>query len=234
MPILSLLAKKIISLWTWSLEHTSRLQLRGARRFSRRLMTDTEKNNLESELEQEAVVDSPNDSEAAETAMPEMDEAAVKQLEQMMQRLGRVDDLEREVGEWKTRFVRLQEDFENHRRRTAEDIKAAKTEGAASAIEALLGTYDDIARATDAGVKDPTTLIPGLNSVRENFLKNLEKYGAVMVAGKDAIFDPNVHEALQVVPGALDDVILEVFQAGFTLNGKLIRPARVIVSKQMN
>jgi molecular chaperone GrpE len=73
-----------------------------------------------------------------------------------------------------------------------------------------------------------------LNSVRENFLKNLEKYGAVMVAGKDAIFDPNVHEALQVVPGALDDVILEVFQAGFTLNGKLIRPARVIVSKQMN
>jgi molecular chaperone GrpE (heat shock protein) len=36
------------------------------------------------------------------------------------------------------------------------------------------------------------------------------------------------------VPGALDDVILEVFQAGFTLNGKLIRPARVIVSKQMN
>jgi molecular chaperone GrpE len=198
-------------------------------------MTDTENTKLENtNLEQETVVDSPNDSEAAEAAMPEMDEAAVKQLEQMMQRLGRVDDLEREVSEWKTRYVRLQEDFENHRRRTSEDIKAAKTDGAASAIEALLGTYDDIARATDAGVKDPSTLIPGLNSVRENFLKNLEKYGAVMVAGKDAMFDPNVHEALQVVPGALDDVILEVFQAGFTLNGKLIRPARVIVSKQMN
>jgi molecular chaperone GrpE len=198
-------------------------------------MTDTENTKLENpNLETEAVVDSPNDTEAEQNPMPEFDEAAAKQLEQMMQRLAKVDDLEREVGEWKTRYVRLQDDFENHRRRTAEDVKAAKTEGAASAIEALLGTYDDIARATDAGVKDPSTLIPGLNSVRENFLKNLEKYGAVMVSGKDAMFDPNIHEALQVVPGAQDDVILEVFQAGFTLNGKLIRPARVIVSKQMN
>lgn len=193
-------------------------------------MTDTPKDNLE----QEAVVDSPNDDAAQAQSAPEADEAALKQIEEMMKRLARVDELEREVGEWKTRFVRMQDDFENHRRRTAEDVKAAKTEGAAQAIEALLGTYDDIARATDAGVKDPSTLIPGLNTVRENFLKNLEKYGAVMVPGKDAIFDPNVHEALQVVPGAADDVILEVFQAGFTLNGKLIRPARVIVSKQMN
>lgn len=165
---------------------------------------------------------------------PEMDEKAMQQLEEMMKRINRADDLEREVSEWKTRFVRLQDDFENYRRRTADDAKAAKTEGAASAIETLLGTYDDIARATDAGVKDPATLIPGLQSVRENFLKNLEKYGAVMVSGKDSVFDPNVHEALQVVPGAADDIILEVFQAGFTLNGKLIRPARVIVSKQMN
>ncbi|MFN3266897.1 MAG: nucleotide exchange factor GrpE [Deinococcales bacterium] len=194
-------------------------------------MTDTPKDNLE----QEAVADSPNDTELqGQVTAPEADEAAFKQIEEMMKRLERVDELEREVGEWKTRFVRMQDDFENHRRRTAEEIKAAKTEGAAQAIEALLGTYDDIARATDAGVKDPSTLIPGLNAVRENFLKNLEKYGAVMVPGKDSIFDPNVHEALQVVPGATDDLILEVLQAGFTLNGKLIRPARVIVSKQMN
>ncbi len=199
----------------------------------------TDKENIEN-LEEITEVDSPNDTTELENdaqaagAMPEMDDAAMKQLEEMMQRMQRVDALEREVGEWKTRYVRLQEDFENYRRRTADEAKEAKTTGAAEAIETLLGTYDDIARATDAGVKDPATLIPGLQSVRENFLKNLEKYGAVMVSGKDSQFDPNVHEALQVIPGAQDDVVLEVFQAGFTLNGKLIRPARVIVSKQMN
>ncbi len=198
-------------------------------------MTDTE--NKET-LEDTVNVDNPNDTELenGETAnpMPEMDEAAFAKIDEMMKRMQRADELERELSEWKTRYVRLQDDFENYRRRTSEDAKEAKTTGAAEAIETLLGTYDDISRATDAGVKDPATLIPGLQNVRENFLKNLEKYGAVMVAGKDSTFDPNVHEALQVIPGAQDDIVLEVFQAGFTLNGKLIRPARVIVSKQMN
>ncbi len=199
-------------------------------------MNDTENKN-EQTLEDTAVIDSPNDTElenAEASAVPEMDEAAFAKLDEMMKRMNRADDFEREVSEWKTRYVRLQEDFENYRRRTSDDAKTAKTDGAAEAIETLLGTYDDISRATDAGVKDPATLIPGLQNVRENFLKNLEKYGAVMVSGKDSVFDPNVHEALQVIPGAQDDIILEVFQAGFTLNGKLIRPARVIVSKQMN
>ncbi len=207
-------------------------------------MTDTEnKETLEDTVKVDSSNDlmgavSPNDTELENgdtaTTMPEMDEAAFAKIDEMMKRMQRVDELEREVSEWKTRYVRLQDDFENYRRRTSEDAKEAKTTGAAEAIETLLGTYDDISRATDAGVKDPATLIPGLQNVRENFLKNLEKYGAVMVAGKDAVFDPNVHEALQVIPGAQDDIVLEVFQAGFTLNGKLIRPARVIVSKQMN
>jgi molecular chaperone GrpE len=214
------------------------LQGRGMPRpygLARKNMTDTE--NKE-QLEDMANVDSPNDTELenneATNAVPEMDEAAFAKIDEMMKRMQRADELERELSEWKTRYVRLQDDFENYRRRTAEDAKEAKTVGAAEAIETLLGTYDDISRATDAGVKDPATLIPGLQNVRENFLKNLEKYGAVMVAGKDSVFDPNVHEALQVIPGAQDDIVLEVFQAGFTLNGKLIRPARVIVSKQMN
>jgi molecular chaperone GrpE len=196
-------------------------------------MSDTKNNE---KLEDVTGVDSPNDDglEANAGDLPPMNEDAMKQVEEMMQRLSRVDDLEREVAEWKTKYLRMSSDFDNYRNRTQVDVADAKNVGAAEAIETMLGTYDDLSRAVDAGVKDPSSLIPGLQSVRENFLKNLERYGAQMVPGAGAAFDPNVHEALQVVPGPQDDVILEVFQAGFTLNGKLIRPARVIVSKQMN
>ncbi len=204
-------------------------------------MSEANKDNLEDLTG----VDSPNDETAADSSKPdssnttssdapEMNEEAIKQLEDMMKKLGRADDLEREVAEWKTRVLRLQTDFDAYRNRMAGELADAKTKGSSAAIEALLGTFDDVSRAIDAGVKDPASLIPGLHSVRDNFLKNLSAFGAEMVPGKGAQFDPNVHEALQTLPGATDDEILEVFQAGFTLNGKLIRPARVIVSKQVN
>jgi molecular chaperone GrpE len=200
-------------------------------------MNDANKENLEDATG----VDSPNDDVTAaetdaanETDLPELNDEAMKGLEEMMKKLQRSDELEREVAEWKTRAYRLQTDFDSYRNRMANELTEAKTAGSAAAIEALLGTYDDVSRAIEAGVKDPASLIPGLQSVRDNFLKNLEGFGALPVPGKGEKFDPAVHEALQVVPGADDDTILEVFQTGFTLNGKLVRPARVIVSKAVN
>jgi molecular chaperone GrpE len=146
----------------------------------------------------------------------------------------RAEDTEREVAAWKTRYLRLQQDFENYRRRTGEDVTEAKSGGSADAVEALLPIFDDLSRAIDAGVKDPATLLPGLSSVRENFLKTVSGFGVEQVPGKGETFDPMVHEALGVQPGDEDDKILEVFQTGFVLKGKLIRPARVIVSKKSN
>jgi molecular chaperone GrpE len=207
-------------------------------------MSEANKTNLEDITG----VDSPNDDAGLETKTtsdassdvssdndaPDMPEEAMKQLEEMMKKLQRADDLEREVAEWKTRVLRLQTDFDNYRNRMTNEVSDAKTKGSSDAIEALLGTFDDVSRAIDAGVKDTASLIPGLHSVRDNFLKNLSSFGAEMVPGKGAKFDPQIHEALQVIPGAEDDVILEVYQAGFTIGGKLIRPARVIVSKAVN
>jgi molecular chaperone GrpE len=185
--------------------------------------------NLETKTTSDASSDVSSDNDA-----PDMPEEAMKQLEEMMKKLQRADDLEREVAEWKTRVLRLQTDFDNYRNRMTNEVSDAKTKGSSDAIEALLGTFDDVSRAIEAGVKDSASLIPGLHSVRDNFLKNLSSFGAEMVPGKGAKFDPQIHEALQVIPGAEDDVILEVYQAGFTIGGKLIRPARVIVSKAVN
>ena len=168
------------------------------------------------------------------TDFPDMNPEMFAQLEELQKKLGKVDDLEREVAEWKTKFSRLYADFENYRRRMTDEVIDAKTAGESKAVEAMLPMLDDVSRALDAGVSDPSTLIPGFSSVRENFLKTLSSFGVESVPGKGELFDPNVHEAIGTGPGDQDDTILEVYQAGFTIRGKLVRPARVLVSKQVN
>ena len=168
------------------------------------------------------------------TDFPDMNPEMFGQLEELQKKIARADDLEREVAEWKTKFSRLYADFENYRRRMTDEVSEAKTAGEAKAIEAVLPMLDDVTRALDAGVSDPSTLIPGFSSVRENFLKTLSSFGVESVPGKGELFDPNVHEAIGTGPGDQDDMILEVYQAGFTIRGKLVRPARVLVSKQVN
>jgi molecular chaperone GrpE len=168
------------------------------------------------------------------TDFPDMNPEIFAQLEELQKKIARADDLEREVAEWKTKFSRLYADFESYRRRMGEEVIDAKTAGESKAVEAMLPMLDDVSRALDAGVSDPSTLIPGFSSVRENFLKTLSSFGVEAVPGKGELFDPNVHEAIGIGPGDQDDVILEVYQAGFTIRGKLVRPARVLVSKQVN
>ncbi len=202
-------------------------------------MSETTKDNFETQAKVEAeIVDNLESNnlkeDDLEAGMPGIDPDMMAQLEEFQKKLQRAEDLEREVAEWKTRYVRLQQDFENYRRRTGEDVVEAKSGGEASAVESLLPIFDDLSRAIDAGVKDPATLLPGLSSVRENFLKTVAGFGVEQVSGKGETFDPMVHEALGVQPGDEDDKILEVFQTGFVLKGKLIRPARVIVSKKSN
>jgi molecular chaperone GrpE len=171
---------------------------------------------------------------ADNTDFPDMNPEMFAQLEELQKKIARSDDLEREVAEWKTKFSRLYADFESYRRRMGEEVIDAKTAGESKAVEAMLPMLDDVSRALDAGVSDPSTLIPGFSSVRENFLKTLSSFGVEAVPGKGELFDPNVHEAIGTAPGDQDDVILEVYQAGFTIRGKLVRPARVLVSKQVN
>lgn len=154
------------------------------------------------------------------------------QAEELMRRLTRVDELESELSEARGKVARLLADFENYRRRTAQDVLEGRAKGAAEAVEAVLPVFDDITRALDAGAKDPTTLLPGFRSVRENFAKALAAFGLEATPGEGAPFDPNMHEALSTVPGAEDGVIVQVYQAGYLLNGKLVRPARVVVSRR--
>lgn len=183
---------------------------------------DTEDVELENE-------DTPFDPANFDPSM--LDENMLGQVQEMMGKLQRADELEGELNDLRGKYARLLADFENYRRRTNQDVLDAKGAGISKAVEELLPVYDDLARALEVAKKDPASVLSGLSGVQGAMLRTFEKLGLEQTGAEGEPFDPALHEALQVVPGERDNVIVQVYQSGFRMGDKLVRPARVVVEK---
>ncbi|GAA5513143.1 protein GrpE [Deinococcus carri] len=176
------------------------------------------------------------DADDADFQMPEgfpgMDENMFGQVQEMMARLERAGELEQENADLKGKLGRLASDFENYRRRTQEDVEAAQNQGVAKAAERLMPVYDDLDRALGMGSSDPAKLLPGVQAVQSKVLGIFSGLGLEATGQEGEHFDPRWHEAIQVVPGDQDDVIVQVYQLGFRMGDRLVRPARVVVSRK--
>nr|WP_189066404.1 nucleotide exchange factor GrpE [Deinococcus seoulensis] len=181
---------------------------------------DTETDNMQEDLETEF------------PGLDGMDEGMLGQVQEMMATLERAGELEKENADLKGRLARLAADFENYRRRTQEDVAAAQGQGISKAAEALMPVYDDMDRAVTMGAADPAKLIPGMQAVQGKILSVFAGLGLEVTGKEGEAFDPQWHEALQVVPGDEDDVIVQVYQLGFRMGDRLVRPARVVVSRK--
>lgn len=170
--------------------------------------------------------------EDADFNFPGMDENMFGQVQEMMARLERAEELERENADLRGKLGRLAADFESYRRRTQRDVDDARNQGIASAAEGLMPVYDDLDRAVSMGSGDPAKLIPGVQAVQASVLRVFSGLGLEATGREGEPFDPQWHEALQVVPGEGDDVIVQVYQIGFRMGDRLVRPARVVVSKK--
>ncbi|MBB5365558.1 nucleotide exchange factor GrpE [Deinococcus humi] len=166
------------------------------------------------------------------SGFPGMDEGMMAQVQEMMGKLERVDELEKENADLRFRLGRLAADFDGYRNRTGQDLDAAEDKGISKAAEQLMPVYDDLERAVTMGSEDPAKLIPGVKAVQSKVLAIFSKLGLEQTAQEGEHFDPQWHEALQVVPGDEDDKIVQVFQAGFRMGDRLVRPARVVVSRK--
>lgn len=186
------------------------------------------------DLEKKTAQAAQDEGSELEGEMPDIDPAMFEQVQEMMGKLQKLDELERENADLKGKLSRLAADFENYRRRTAEDVSAAENVGVAKAAETLLPIYDDLARALEMGARDPQKILPGVKTVQGALLRAFEKLGVSAVGQEGETFDPTLHEALQVVPGPRDNVIAQVYQVGFRLGDRLVRPARVVVSRASN
>lgn len=144
-----------------------------------------------------------------------------------------IEVLEALVKEKEAKYLYLYADFENYKKRAqkerADFIKFAWEPVA----EELVGTLDHLKLAVrHAPEATDSNLLTGLNMVVHQFQTVMEKNGVQEVKALHAAFDPNLHEAVsQEVSDQPAGTIIQVLQEGYTLHGRLLRAARVVVSQ---
>jgi molecular chaperone GrpE len=147
---------------------------------------------------------------------------------------GLEEELRTELEEWRDRALRLQAEIENFRkrqRRLAEDRVQADQE---RLLRSFLTIVDDLERALNAGGSDNESLREGIQVTYRSLKQLLKREGVERVDAKGEVFDPAWHEAVATVnhgeAGVEQDTIAEVAQEGYRLDGRLLRPARVVVA----
>ena len=142
-----------------------------------------------------------------------------------------------ELAETKGRLLRLQADFENFRRRALRERQDALNYGHENLVKNLLATVDNLDRAIDHVRKseggDLESLLQGVELVQRELLTALGQHGVVRIEALGEPFDPANHEAMAHVPddSVPANTVTEELQTGYRLRDRLLRPARVIVSK---
>jgi len=145
----------------------------------------------------------------------------------------RLAELEGRAERHRADFLRAIAELENVRKRSAREVDAARLFGVERFAADLLPVADtlDLALRSAAGA-DAATLVQGQEATLRLLLKAFESAGLVPVEPEGEPFDPALHEAMamQPSPDSPPHTVLQVVQKGWLLNGRLLRPARVIVS----
>jgi len=144
-----------------------------------------------------------------------------------------VEELERQTAEWKEKYLRAMAEFDNFRRRTQQEkadwIKLATEKLALGVCDVLDNFERALMQVTDVQTEDG--FVKGIMLIEEQLRNVLEKVGVAKIAALKEEFDPKYHEALAHIPSEYEEnVVAAVIQNGYTMHGKVIRPARVAVS----
>lgn len=138
---------------------------------------------------------------------------------------------EAELAEKENRYLRLQADFENFRRRTRQEKEELAAVVTQNLLKDLLPFLDNFERALAAGGSDEGGLRAGVEMMYKQLVEALKKEGLEYIETKDKPFDPNFHQAVMRVEDAEkeDGTIVAELQKGYMVKGRVIRPSMVQV-----
>lgn len=141
-----------------------------------------------------------------------------------------------EIAELKEQVLRAQAETQNARRRAEQDVEKARKFALEKLVGDLLPVADNLERAIAAGNPDDETqaaVLEGVALTLKSLLDTLKKYNVETVDPEGEPFDPQLHQAMTMVPNpdVEPNTVINVFQKGYTLNGRLVRPAMVVVSQ---
>jgi molecular chaperone GrpE len=137
------------------------------------------------------------------------------------------DELRAQLAERTADLQRLQAEYVNYRKRVDRDRVTVKEQAVASTLNELLPVLDAIGQARDHG-----ELSGGFKSVADSLQAAVTKLGLVSYGQRGDAFDPKIHEALTHTysPDVAEDTCVEIFQPGYKIGERILRPARVAVA----
>ena len=158
---------------------------------------------------------------------------ACEQVEAPPEPDGELAEATEQIEALQDQLLRAQAEMENVRRRSARDVENAHKFALERFTGDLLPVIDSLEKAGEAGAESEAEAhTEGVELSLKLFLTTLEKFGIAQLDPLGEPFDPQVHEAMAMVPNpdAEPNSVMEVMQKGYTLNGRLVRAAMVIVS----
>ena len=199
-------------------------------------MSENTEKDLEKEIREETVAET---AETKETAKEEKkkgfgkkenkkEKSKIEELEK------KVEELENKVAKDNDDYIRLMAEFDNFRRRTSQEKLELVSMASTDTIKGLLPILDDCERALKVLLEseDSDAAKEGTELIYHKLMSYLQSKGLAVIEAMDKPFDTDLHEAVAQFPVEDEEKkgkVFDVVQTGYTLNGKVIRYAKVVV-----
>jgi len=169
----------------------------------------------------------PNSGATESSQEPALSEAEIVALQQAL------DEEKNKVDAHWQRLLRLQAEFENANRRASKDLENAHKYGTEKILSELLPILDSLERSLESSSEGAATMIEGVRLTVSLFHSLFERFNVKELNPVSQKFDPTLHEAIGML--AAEDVppgtVVQVVQKGYQLHERVLRPARVMVSR---
>lgn len=202
------------------------------------MTTESPKNNAEQEISPEQLAD--EIVQEAEEQVEEQHEHAHEVISEEQERINELElavvTAQSTINDQKDSVIRAKAEVDNIRRRAAQDVEKARKFALEKFAGEMLTTVDNLERALQSIDKDDESkkaVVEGIELTLQGLIASLDKFGVKAVDPQDQPFNPDFHQAMsmQEVPDVAPNTVIAVMQKGYELNGRLIRPAMVMVSK---
>ncbi|WP_105173985.1 MULTISPECIES: nucleotide exchange factor GrpE [unclassified Pseudoalteromonas] len=175
--------------------------------------------------------------EAAEKAAEQVEGDEISPEAEIALLYSELEAAKQTINDQKDSVVRAAADVENMRRRAAQDVEKAHKFALEKFANELLPVIDNLERAIEFSDKENEQLKPVLEGIEmtvKSFNDAVAKFGVEIVNPQGEQFNPEFHQAMSIQPSndVAPNTVLAVMQKGYTLNGRLLRPAMVMVSKE--
>ena len=145
-----------------------------------------------------------------------------------------IEKITAERDELSDKYIRAQAEIVNMRRRNEKEQASLLKYDGQKLAKAILPALDNLERALTVEAEHSEQLLKGVEMVQKDLLKALKENNIAEIEADGQKFDPNLHQAVQTVPADDDhpaDTVVKVFQKGYILKDRVLRPAMVVVAQ---